>query len=655
MADDVIVKDANDQDVPVATRDKGGREVPYVLIDRGGGGSGDPIEAVDEDHPFPTADAAVLAILGTAVTRLTEAVALLTGTLGVAGAVSVTNLPSTQAVSGPLTDAQLRAAAVPVNGPLTDTQLRATAVPVNGPLTDTQLRATAVPVNGPLTDTQLRAAAVPVQGPLTDGQLRASPVEVADDAVLAALAAIATEATIAAINAKLPALLGGRLPVAIGDPMSASGAVLVGNNKSKIRDEFPAGGLNTALWDTIATGSGMTVTTGNGTTGSYLNIASGQTINAETIIRSKDSFTLPVRLAAFVTASNRIINNECFVELIEVDAAGAPVTVAASQTNAGNWRNHTSVKFDGATATSALVTVRSGGAPEFASAGSTITTTAATGSDPNFFPAGFVELQATGEHVALLQAAIDATTAATVARRVTQAAPNPEALYKLQIRVRNLGTAPASSINWRVHAIRLFDYTRFTAEVIGGPGHGAPAMGVPVNVAGGSVGLTGTNLALVGQTAHDAAITGNPARIAARAIAAHFAAVAGGDATDLIADLNGRSVVQLGGIPQLQDRNRIVLSGATETTLIAAVAAVRHGITRLVLTNLNVTDAVQVDIRDTTAGTIRDTYRLPAGQTLVVPTPEGDWQAAVNTNWTAQATGTSPNVVISARSFRVGY
>jgi len=53
---------------------------------------------------------------------------------------------------------------VPVSGPLTDTQLRAAAVPVSGPLTDTQLRASAVPVSGPLTDTQLRAAAVPVVG-----------------------------------------------------------------------------------------------------------------------------------------------------------------------------------------------------------------------------------------------------------------------------------------------------------------------------------------------------------------------------------------------------------------------------------------------------------------------------------------------------------
>jgi hypothetical protein len=62
----------------------------------------------------------------------------------------------------PLTDAQLRAAAVPVSGPATDAQLRATALPVSGPVTDTQLRATAVPVSGPLTDAQLRATAVPI-------------------------------------------------------------------------------------------------------------------------------------------------------------------------------------------------------------------------------------------------------------------------------------------------------------------------------------------------------------------------------------------------------------------------------------------------------------------------------------------------------------
>ena len=78
------------------------------------------------------------------------------------GLLSVDDGGGSITVDGPLTNAELRAAAVPVTGGLTDTQLRAAAVPVSGPLTDTQLRAAAVPVSGPLTDTQLRASAVPV-------------------------------------------------------------------------------------------------------------------------------------------------------------------------------------------------------------------------------------------------------------------------------------------------------------------------------------------------------------------------------------------------------------------------------------------------------------------------------------------------------------
>jgi len=57
--------------------------------------------------------------------------------------VAVNNFPGSQAVTGPLTDAELRAVAVPVSG----TFFQATQ-PVSGPLTDAQLRATPVPVSG---------------------------------------------------------------------------------------------------------------------------------------------------------------------------------------------------------------------------------------------------------------------------------------------------------------------------------------------------------------------------------------------------------------------------------------------------------------------------------------------------------------------------
>lgn len=165
-----------------------------------------------------------------------------TWTLG-SGTDSVTIVPSgTQAVSGPLTDTQLRATAVPVSGPLTDTQIRATPLPVSGtvsvgnfpasteiandvgnpvpvsgtvtatgPLTDTQLRAAPVVVSGPLTDTQLRAAAVGVSGPLTDAQLRATAVPVVSSGATASapatLSIAATAAAVLAANANRKSVL----------------------------------------------------------------------------------------------------------------------------------------------------------------------------------------------------------------------------------------------------------------------------------------------------------------------------------------------------------------------------------------------------------------------------------------------------------------
>ena len=170
-----------------------------------------------------------LLLAASAIQVATEALnvkAVTLDTAHVAGSVDIDNFPVTQPVSGTvavsnmvsqgLTDAQLRATALPVSGPLTDTQIRATALPVSGtvavnnqpsqPLTDTQLRAADVkitldseqisianfpgtqPVSGTvsvsnmisqgLTDTQLRATAIPVSGPLTDTQIRATALPV---------------------------------------------------------------------------------------------------------------------------------------------------------------------------------------------------------------------------------------------------------------------------------------------------------------------------------------------------------------------------------------------------------------------------------------------------------------------------------------------
>jgi hypothetical protein len=63
-----------------------------------------------------------------------------------------------------LTDAELRAAPVPVSGPLTDAQLRASPVPVvvSGEVEFKNDSGNPIPVSGPLTDAQLRASALPL-------------------------------------------------------------------------------------------------------------------------------------------------------------------------------------------------------------------------------------------------------------------------------------------------------------------------------------------------------------------------------------------------------------------------------------------------------------------------------------------------------------
>lgn len=132
MADNTILNPGVGGDT-VRNEEIGGVKFPISKIYVGASGvDGGPVTAA---NPFPTS------VQGTVACSISGSVPV-TGTF----------FQATQPVSGPLTDAELRASPVSVSGTVSATCSGTVAisgsVAVTGPLTDTQLRAAAVPVSG---------------------------------------------------------------------------------------------------------------------------------------------------------------------------------------------------------------------------------------------------------------------------------------------------------------------------------------------------------------------------------------------------------------------------------------------------------------------------------------------------------------------------
>jgi hypothetical protein len=118
---------------------------------------------------------------------------------------------------------------------------------------------------------------------------------------------------------------------------------------------------------------------------------------------------------------------------------------------------------------------------------------------------------------------------------------------------------------------------------------------------------TNTN-EVVGDAAHDAAIAGNPVRIAGRALTSDYTAVAAGDTADLIATLLGKLVTIDYANPANTWSYAAASGGITNTTGVTAKAAsgagVRNYITRVQVINGHATVSTDVQIRDGAAGTV---------------------------------------------------
>jgi hypothetical protein len=187
--------------------------------------------------------------------------------------------------------------------------------------------------------------------------------------------------------------------------------------QKKLRDSFNGTEINPARWEMAATGGGITHTVVDGA----VTISTGTTLDDELTLTSRTTFTIPLRVMVAVNMSQRIVGQSVWLELVSID----PTTAQPDGRSAAAWR------LDGASPTLANYEVGSEGAPRLGSAsGSTIPTTA---------PAGWsvLEIEPTNDECYFHGRLLDTTAARSNSYVRHQQIPEPNALYRFRIRVRN--------------------------------------------------------------------------------------------------------------------------------------------------------------------------------------------------------------------------
>lgn len=151
-----------------------------------------------------------------------------------------------------------------------------------------------------------------------------------------------------------------------------------------------------------------------------------------------------------------------------------------------------------------------------------------------------------------------------------------------------------------------------------------------------------------GDTASGATDAGNPLKIGAVAHTAAPTAVTDGQRVNLIADKVGKLITS-GAIRDLKTNQKTTITSSTaETTILTAVASTFLDVYGIVIANTSAT-ATSVTIKDSTSGTTRFIFRIPASETrgFMVPVDSAHPQATVNNNWTATCADSVASIEIT--------
>lgn len=160
--------------------------------------------------------------------------------------------------------------------------------------------------------------------------------------------------------------------------------------------------------------------------------------------------------------------------------------------------------------------------------------------------------------------------------------------------------------------------------------------------------------AAAGDVAHDGVDSGNPVKVGFKATTALSSATLVADAhrANAVAGVDGVQIVRLNtNLEGIVSGVVAISDGSSQAVIAAQGAGVKIYITEVIMSNSDATNASSVDLRDGTAGTVKATFRVPAGsgchKTLSTPLP-----FSANTAVAADPSGTPNAVTITLIGFK---
>lgn len=341
---------------------------------------------------------------------------------------------------------------------------------------------------------------------------------------------------------------------------------LVGTTVTKVREDFSAAGQS-RLWETRKEGAGMTV---DWNTASALRILTGTTANQETVLRYAEPLETPVRVMFLSLAaqllSQRIANQEFELRLVSDDGT-----------------EYVSWLLDGTVATSSKLRSANGGVAA-ADAAATIPDTG-TGSV-------VLELESWNDECYWHARTADSLSARANSYVRNRRIPNPNARLFVEIAVRNLATAPASSTTLQLDAITIQDVTELSVEVTGGRGGGSASQSVPVSVIGAlgisslTPGTSATQLGKSEDAVHASGDVGIEVLGVRQATTPVALTTAAGDYSALLTDAEGKLITANEADPVHTVQAVLDATLASSVAIVAAGAAgVRLYVTDLAFEN----------------------------------------------------------------------